>query len=53
MDIKVYPHRTLNSSKGVIQCKDLTLCGSIEEIITLNHKMCQMLNELKKTAHAL
>ena len=30
-DVKIYPHKTLNSCKGVVRCKELSVC-SIAEI---------------------
>ena len=34
MKVKIYPHPTLNSCKGIIRCRDLENCSSIEEIKT-------------------
>ena len=31
LDVNIYPHKTLNSSKGIVRCKELSLC-SISEI---------------------
>ena len=31
LDVNIYPHKTLNFSKGVVRCKELSLC-SISEI---------------------
>ena len=30
-DVRIYPHKTLNSSKGIVRCKEMSLC-SITEI---------------------
>ena len=31
INVKIYPHKSLNISKGVVRCKELSLCP-IEEI---------------------
>ena len=28
LDVNIYPHKTLNFSKGVVRCKELSLCSS-------------------------
>ena len=32
LDVNIFPHKTLNTSKGVIRCKELSFCDSLEEI---------------------
>ena len=32
LDVNIFPHKTLNTSEGVIRCKELSFCDSLEEI---------------------
>ena len=32
LEVNIFPHKTLNTSKGIIRCKELSFCDSFEEI---------------------
>ena len=47
-DVKIYPHKALNSCKGVVRCKELSLC-SITEI--QSNLKSQDVTEVMRTTH--